>query len=84
MASPHGLKIRKEEKKVYISSIFKWFGEDWLASYNIEDKFTGNRKEKAVLNFISQYLDRSEREYLEKGEYKVSYLDYDWSLNKQK
>ncbi len=84
LASPHGFKIEREKKRVYLSSIFKWFGEDWLATYSTKDKFTGNKKEKAVLNFISQYLNASEREYLEQGEYKISYLDYDWSLNKQK
>lgn len=84
LTSPHGLKIAKEDKKVRLSSIFKWFGEDWLASYATQDKFTGNKKEKAVLNFVSKYLDASEQEYLAKGQYKVSYLNYDWSLNKQK
>ncbi len=83
LASPHGLKIEREKNRIALSSIFKWFGEDWLTSYSIENKFTGNRREKAILNFISQYLDQSEQEYLEQGQYKISYLDYDWSLNKQ-
>ncbi|MDJ0574467.1 MAG: DUF547 domain-containing protein [Xenococcaceae cyanobacterium MO_234.B1] len=83
IAGSYGLKIERSRGRVYLSSIFKWFGKDWLPSYRIEDKFTGNSKQKAVLNFISQYLNESDREYLEKGKYKVSYLDYDWSLNKQ-
>ncbi|MDJ0647761.1 MAG: DUF547 domain-containing protein [Xenococcaceae cyanobacterium MO_188.B19] len=83
LASPHGLRIEKNNNRVYLSSIFKWFGEDWLTTYSIENKFTGKNKEKAVLNFISKHLNPSEREYLEKGQYKISYLDYDWSLNKQ-
>ncbi len=83
LASPHGLRIERDNNRVYISSIFKWFGEDWLTTYSVENKFSGNKKEKAVLNFISQHLSPSEREYLEKGQYKISYLDYDWSLNKQ-
>ena len=83
LASPHGLRIERDNNRVYISSIFKWFGEDWLTTYSVENKFSGNKKEKAVLNFISQHISPSEREYLEKGQYKISYLDYDWSLNKQ-
>ncbi|MDJ0746640.1 MAG: DUF547 domain-containing protein [Xenococcaceae cyanobacterium MO_167.B27] len=82
IASSHGFKIEQDDNRVYLSSIFKWFGEDWVTSYGIEDKFTGNRKEKAILNFISKYLNESEREYLQEGQYRISYLDYDWSLNK--
>ena len=81
--SPQGFKLDRQENKVYLSSIFKWYGKDWIDSYNIKDKFAGSRKEKAVLNFLSNYLSPEERQYLEKGRYKVIYLDYDWSLNKQ-
>ncbi|NET55594.1 MAG: DUF547 domain-containing protein [Symploca sp. SIO2E6] len=81
--SPHGLRIDREKDTVYISSIFKWFGKDWEQTYGVEDKFTGNASERAVLNFISNYLSSEEKEYLEQGDYKLKYLDYDWSLNKQ-
>ena len=81
--SSQGFKIDRERKKVYVSSIFKWYGQDWIASYGTENKFTGSKKQKAVLNFISQYLNPQDRQYLEQGKYKISYLDYDWSLNKQ-
>ena len=81
--SPHGLHIDQKEDRVYLSSIFKWYGKDWKPSYSAEDKFTGNAKERAVLNFVSNYLSPQEREYLAQGDYKISYLDYDWSLNQQ-
>ena len=83
LESPHGLKIDREEKIVYLSSIFKWFGKDWEQTYGVDEKFTGNASERAVLNFISKYLTPEEREYLEQGDYEVKYLDYDWSLNKE-
>ncbi|ELS00526.1 Protein of unknown function, DUF547 [Xenococcus sp. PCC 7305] len=83
LTSPQGFKIDRNQNIVYLSSIFKWYGQDWIASYGINDKFTGNRKEKAVLNFISQYLDSQDSQYLEQGKYKISYLKYDWSLNQQ-
>ena len=81
--SPHGFRIDQKEGRVYLSSIFKWFGKDWKQSYSAEDKFTGNASERAVLNFVSNYLSRQDREYLAQGDYKISYLDYDWSLNQQ-
>ena len=83
IASSHGLKIDSQDNRVSVSSIFKWFGEDWIASYKSEDKFTGSDKEKAVLNFVSQYIDPEDSKYLVEGNYRISYLDYDWSLNKQ-
>ena len=83
IASPHGFQIKRNEGRVYLSSIFKWYGQDWQPSYEIEGKFAGNSKERAVLNFLSNYLTQDDKEYLEQGNYKISYLDYDWSLNKQ-
>lgn len=83
ITSSQGFKIDRQQHIVYLSSIFKWYGQDWIANYGTETKFTGSKKEKAVLNFISQYLDTRDRQYLEQGQYKISYLNYDWSLNKQ-
>jgi Protein of unknown function, DUF547 len=77
-----GFRIDRTRKRVYLSSIFKWYGEDWKTGYAIETGFSGSDKEKAVLNFISQYVSQDDREYLEKGEYEVRYFDYDWNLNK--
>lgn len=83
IVSPHGFKIDRQQGHVYLSSIFKWYGQDWLNNYGVENKFAGNKKQKAVINFLSQYLTPEDTEYLENGNYKVKYLDYDWSLNKQ-
>ena len=83
LASPQGLSIDRQQNQVELSAIFNWYGKDWIADYELLHKFTGNKKERAVLNFISQYLDPQDRNYLEQGNYKVSYLGYNWSLNKQ-
>lgn len=81
--SSAGLKIDREAGTVSISSIFKWFGEDWVPSYGVESGFTGNDKQRAVLNFISAYVSPEDKAYLEAGGYKVKYLNYDWALNAQ-
>ncbi|MBT9311127.1 DUF547 domain-containing protein [Leptothoe kymatousa] len=83
LARPDGLKIDQEGGEVKLSKIFSWFGGDWIPSYGVDSGFTGSKEERAVLNFISNYVSAEERAYLEAGEYKVSYFDYDWSLNKQ-
>lgn len=83
IASEHGFKLDRQKNTVSLSSIFKWYGKDWINSYGIKDQFAGNQKEKAVLNFISDYLSPEEGQYLKSGLYKVVYLNYDWSLNQQ-
>jgi hypothetical protein len=81
--SPQGLSLDRDQNRVAISSIFKWFGEDWQTQYAAPDQFTGSPKERAVLNFIGNYVSPSDRAYLAEGNYRLDYLDYDWSLNKQ-
>ncbi len=83
LASSVGLQIDRTQNRVAISSIFNWFGEDWQVQYAAEGKFTGSAKERSVLNFISNYVDPEDKEYLEQGNYKLDYLNYDWSLNRQ-
>ena len=83
ISSPHGIKIVPEEGTIYLSSIFQWFGEDWLKSYGVKHQFTGSKQERSVLNFLSHYLPSFQQKYLSEGNYKIKYLDYDWSLNQQ-
>ncbi|MGV2829847.1 DUF547 domain-containing protein [Myxosarcina sp. GI1(2024)] len=78
-----GLKIDRQNNIVAISSIFDWYGKDWIASYGTDEGFTGNQKQRAVLNFISNYVSPEDAEYLRAGNYRLEYLDYDWSLNIQ-
>ncbi len=80
--SPEGLQINREANQVSISAIFDWFGEDWIAEY-ATDGFSGNEKQRAALNFISSYISPADRHYLQQGNYRVSYLDYNWELNSQ-
>lgn len=83
LARPDGLKIDKDAGEVKVSKIFSWFGGDWVPSYGVDSGFTGSKEERAVLNFISNYVSGDDRAYLEAGDYKLSYFDYDWSLNNQ-
>lgn len=71
LSSPHGLRVDRERNEVRISSIFKWFAED----------FGG---EKGALEFVARHAPPAERDYLRSGRFKVRYLDYDWTLNDRK
>lgn len=56
-------------RTLYLSSIFKWFGEDF-------DRAAGS-----VTAFVSRYAGQPVQSALREGRLRVEYLDYDWSLN---
>ncbi|MEW5979649.1 MAG: DUF547 domain-containing protein [Acidobacteriota bacterium] len=85
LSSRWGLDIDPEAKRVRLSSIFQWYGEDFVSVYESEEVTSGRTPaERSVLNFVSGYLDPPRRQYLLKAQYLVEYLDYDWSLNEPK
>jgi len=59
---------RLEDHTLYVSSIFKWFAEDF---------------NKDIIGFFLKYAKGDLKGQLEArmGKIKVKYLDYDWSLN---
>jgi hypothetical protein len=83
LANPEKFRIDREEKRVYLSAIFKWFGKDFVETYGNTSIVSGDKTEKAVLNFVSGYLGEADRNFIETQEYDIEYLRYDWSLNEQ-
>lgn len=63
-----GMKIDAQNKKIHLSSIFKWYAVD----------FEGGG---GVLIFISKYLAPMDQQILNDKTFKISYLDYNWALN---
>ncbi len=63
-----GMKIDMQSQKVYISSVFKWFAEDFEA-------------QGGVRRFIARYVSTADQKILNEGKLKISYLDYNWDLN---
>ena len=81
-----GIRVDEKEKTVYVSSIFKWFGDDFVNTYGSGTDFTVYGKTQgAVLHFIAEHLVPKERELLISEKYDIQYLSYDtrylkWSL----
>ncbi len=63
-------KFMPNEKKVEISSIFKWFKPDF-------DKAGG------ITTILGRYAPQSVRGFLTGGKYDIKYLPYNWGLNDQ-
>jgi len=60
----------RTHKVASLSMIFKWFGDDF------------SRAAGSVLSFITRYVSDPELAHdLMQSEYRIEYLEYDWSLN---
>ena len=62
-------RIDASARVVHLSPIFKWFSDDF-------EKQSGS-----VLKFIQPYLPEPARAAVARGGFKISYTDYDWTLN---
>ena len=65
-----GYQLDRGKKRVTMSKIFDWFEEDF-------------EPKGGVLPFLSRYAPEKDRSLLKNGKVKVSYLDYNWDLNKK-
>lgn len=76
--------IDRPRARVWLSSLFKWYGSDFVKTYGSNDRFASHDEaERAVLNFACRFLSSADREYLLNASYRIEYLGYDWSLNEQ-
>ncbi len=80
-----GVYVNPKTKQVKVSKIFKWFGEDFIATYGETDQFAGRSlKDKSVLSFVLTNISSEyDVQFLEKNDFKLGYLHYDWHLNEQ-
>jgi len=83
LGNPDKFRIDRDRARVYFSPIFKWFAKDFAKNFST-DKFSRHTESEAsVLQFVHSYLPPTDRAYLEQGDYGISYLPYDWSLNER-
>jgi hypothetical protein len=79
LASAEGL--RWEGNTFRISSIFKWYGDDFIAEY--APLVPGGRpaRDRAILGAIAAHAPPPAAALARTGTPAIEYLDYDWSLN---
>ena len=63
-----GMKIDKNKRTLYLSSIFKWFEEDFAS-------------QGGVTAFVSRFVAPSDKKIIQGSGMKLKYLDYNWDLN---
>ncbi len=79
---PRHNRIEVARGRVRLSKIFDWFGEDFVV-FVPERGYRGSDQVRGVLAFVAQYVPPRFAEFLESGEYRVEFEDYDWTLNDQ-
>lgn len=75
VASPKHFRVDRDKKVVYVSKIFDWHGKNFLDDE--KRAVTENRPEL----YLRPWLDEEARQLLESGEYRLEFIDWDWTLN---
>ncbi|MCH7500820.1 MAG: DUF547 domain-containing protein [Nitrospinae bacterium] len=65
-----GLQTNHKDGRILLSKIFDWFEDDF-------------EPKGGVLPFLARYAPEPDRSLLKNGDADVSYLDYNWDLNKR-
>jgi hypothetical protein len=70
--------VDHDRRKVVLSTIFKWYEDDFLNDLRAR----GQPSDNGLLTYVAEYaLDELADDLAIAGEYQIEYRDYDWSLN---
>ena len=78
LASPAGARVAGG--RLLVSSIFKWYGGDFVKEYAPIDPGPGPATDRAIRGFVERYGPPDAAAAAKAGA-RLAFLDYDWSLN---
>jgi hypothetical protein len=85
LSDPQKFRVERKAGVVWLSPIFKWFGDDFLRKHGTDSQFTRQSAAiGAVLHAVIPHVHSEHAEYLRSETYSVKFLDYDWTLNEQR
>lgn len=79
LGSPEGLRLAGET--LHVSSIFKWYGDDFIEQYAPLVPGDRDASERAVLGAVDRFAPAPAVVLVRTGNPAVRFLSYDWSLN---
>ena len=79
LASPLGMTV--QGTRLSVSSIFKWYGEDFVERYGSAVARAGSPVDRAILGVVAMFGPAEAKALAESGRASVAFLSYDWSLN---
>jgi len=79
----HMYRLDRLTNTISVTPIISWRDAEFIAAYDKNDPVFAQRSpiERAVVAFISPHLLFSEKELIQKNEWKMTFLDMDWRLN---
>lgn len=77
VADERQFKVDREKGEVWISKIFEWYGPKFLD--DPDRPVPGKRPEL----YLTNWIDKKDRELLESGKYKLRIIEWDWTLNER-
>jgi hypothetical protein len=79
----HMYKLDRLTNSIAISPIVSWHDAEFIAAYDKNDPVFVRRSpiERAIVAFIGPALLPSEKEFIQKNEWKMTFLEMDWRLN---
>ncbi len=87
MDEQRGLRVDGEGKRIYVSSLFKWYASDFNGRTDNVSFFIGLADAAVTggktLEHIAGYVTPEVKQFIVERKPKVHFLDYDWSLNAQ-
>ena len=81
--TPEMLRIDRLANQVNVTAILSWHEKEFVAAYDKGDPAFAQRSpiERAALAFIRPNLLPLEKEMVQKNDFKVAFLPFDWHLN---
>lgn len=78
-------RIDRDRNELHLSSVLKWFAEDFTKGYSSTDRFGRYDKEvRGVLEFVAGHISAQDLEYMMANKLSIEYVKYDWTLNEGK
>lgn len=78
-AAPEGLQV--DGSTLRVSSILKWYGDDFVARFSEGGASSRTPVERAILGVVSQFGPPTAAALARTPSVRVVFLDYNWSLN---
>ncbi len=79
----HMYRLDRLTNTLSVTPIMSWREADFVAAYDTKDPTFAQRSplERAVVAFVTPHLLPSEKEFIQKNEWKMAFLEMDWKLN---
>ena len=79
----HMYRLDRLTNTIYVSPILSWHEAEFVAAFDKNDPKFAQRSplERAVIAFISPALLPSEKEFVQKNEWKMAFIEMDYRLN---